>query len=94
VANVLRALAAFGAPTSQIAVHDLSTPGIVYQIGVPPARIDILTELTGLTFSEAWPERLCRPFGDVDVDFIGRDVFLRKRATGRPKDRGDIEGLE
>src|SRR5207237_2839905 len=49
-AAVLRALIAFGAPTSQITAHDLSTPGVVYQIGVPPARIDILTELTGLTF--------------------------------------------
>ena len=75
--------------------RDLATPGVVYQVGVPPGRIDILTDLTGITFTEAWLDRVHRPFGDVEVDFIGRASFLRnKRATGRPKDLGDIEGME
>lgn len=68
--------------------------GVVYQIGVPPVRIDVLTELTGVLFAEAWPDRVRRPFGTVEVDFIGREAFIRnKRATGRPKDLGDIEGM-
>lgn len=93
--RVVKALAAFGAPLADVSLDDFARPGIVYQIGVPPGRIDILTELSGLTFADAWPTRLRRPFGDVDVDFIGRDAFLRnKRATGRPKDLGDIEGME
>jgi hypothetical protein len=93
--RVMTALAAFGAPLADISVADFSREGVVYQIGVPPGRIDILTELTGLTFAEAWPGRLRRPFGDVEVDFIGREAFLRnKRAIGRPKDLGDIEGME
>jgi hypothetical protein len=93
-ARVMQALAAFGAPLSGVVTEDFARAGIVYQIGVPPSRIDILTELTGITFAEAWPDRLRRPFGDVDVDFIGRDAFLRnKRATGRAKDLGDIERL-
>jgi hypothetical protein len=62
---------------------------------VPPGRIDILTDLTGITFDEAWADRLRRPFGQIEVDFIGRASFIRnKRATGRPKDLGDIEGME
>jgi hypothetical protein len=94
-ARVMRALAAFGAPLERISQADLASPGVTYQIGVPPGRIDILTELTGITFDEAWPGRLRRPFGDVEVDFIGRASFIRnKRATGRPKDLGDIEGME
>jgi hypothetical protein len=94
-ARVLRALAAFGAPLGEITSEDFAAPGVVFQIGVPPGRIDILTELTGITFADAWAGRVRRPFGDVEVDFIGRDAFLRnKRATGRPKDLGDIEGLE
>ena len=93
--RVMRALAAFGAPLAEISEADFSREGVTYQIGVPPSRIDILTELTGLTFAEAWPDRMRRPFGDVDVDFIGRTSFIRnKRATGRPKDFGDIEGME
>ena len=93
--RVLQALAEFGAPTQDISQADLERPGITYQIGLPPVRIDILTELTDLTFAEAWPERMRRPFGSIDVDFIGRDAFVRnKRATGRPKDLVDIQGLE
>src|SRR5437764_4634040 len=47
--RVWQALGAFGAPLAEIAEADFSRPGVVYQIGVPPGRIDILTELTGLT---------------------------------------------
>jgi hypothetical protein len=93
-ARVMRALSAFGAPLADISIDDFSREGVTYQIGVPPARIDILTALTGLSFAEAWPDRLRRPFGDIDVDFIGRAAFIRnKRATGRAKDLGDIEGM-
>ncbi len=94
-ARVMRALATFGAPLADIAADDFSRGGVTYQIGVPPGRIDILTELTGLAFADAWADRVRRPFGDVDVDFIGRAAFIRnKRATGRPKDLGDIDGME
>jgi hypothetical protein len=93
--NVFEALKTFGAPLAEINADDFARPGIVYQIGVPPGRIDILTELTGITFAESWEGRVRRQFGDVDVDFIGREAFLRnKRATGRARDLGDIEGLE
>jgi hypothetical protein len=75
--RIMRALAAFGAP-----LNDVS------------GRIDILTELTGLGFAEAWPTRVRGRFGDLDVDFIGREAFIRnKKATGRPRDLGDIDGL-
>lgn len=93
-ARIVEALKAFGAPMSEISEADFATPGVVYQIGIPPGRIDILTELTGLTFEDAWPDRLRGRFGEIEVDFIGRDAFVRnKRATGRAKDLGDIETL-
>ena len=93
-ARVIRALTDFGAPMADVSEADFSRPGVTYQIGVAPGRIDILTELTGLTFDDAWPGRMRHPFGDVDVDFIGREAFIRnKRATGRAKDLGDIEGM-
>jgi hypothetical protein len=92
--RVMTALAAFGAPMTEIRAADFAKPGVTYQIGVAPVRIDILTDLTGLTFDEAWADRLRRSFGDVDVDFIGRAAFIRnKRATGRHKDLADIDGL-
>ena len=92
--RVVNALAAFGAPLHEVTEQDFAHPGVVFQIGVPPGRIDIVTELTGVTFGEAWPERDAGRFGDLTVDFIGRNAFVRnKRATGRAKDLGDIEGL-
>jgi hypothetical protein len=92
--RVMQGLREFGAPLQDLVEADFASPGVTYQIGVPPGRIDILTELTGITFAEAWPQRLRRPFGDIEVDFIGRDAFIRnKRATGRAKDLGDVEGL-
>jgi hypothetical protein len=92
-ARVMAALVAFGAPLQDVAEQDFARPGVVFQIGVPPGRIDIVTELTGVSFAEAWPDRDPGRFGDFTADFIGRDAFLRnKRATGRAKDLGDIEG--
>jgi len=94
-ARVVRALQDFGAPGAQLSEPDFAAPGIVYQIGVPPRRIDLLTELTGLTFADAWSGRLRHRVDDVDVNFIGREAFIaNKRATGRARDLSDIEALE
>ena len=93
--RVLRALERFGAPLDQISLSDLATPGVVFQIGLPPRRIDILTDLTGLSFDTAWPRRVRKPFGELEVDFIGReDLITNKRATGRTRDLADIEDLD
>jgi len=93
--RIMRALRTFGAPMLDVTEADFATPAITYQIGVEPGRIDILTELTGTRFADAWPNRSRGPFGDIQVDFIGREAFIRnKRATGRTKDLADIEGLE
>ena len=54
------ALMAFGAPLDQVTASDFSRPGIVFQMGLPPVRIDILTEVSGLTFDQAWPDALRR----------------------------------
>lgn len=93
--RVMAALQDFGAPMTGLSATDLSAPGIVYQIGVPPGRIDILTQLSGLAFDEAWPTRVAAPFGPLVVDVIGREAFIKnKLATGRDKDRVDVQSLE
>ena len=92
--RVLQALEAFGAPLHDVTQDDFARPGVVLQMGVPPGRIDVLTELAGIHFEAAWTTRERGAFGDLAVDFIGRDAFIRnKRETGRLKDLGDIEGL-
>jgi hypothetical protein len=93
-AHVMAALAEFGAPLDAVSASDFAAPGVVYQMGVPPGRIDILTDLTGITFAQAWPERVYQPLGDIRVPLIGREAFIQnKKATGRAKDLGDIEGM-
>ncbi len=92
--NIMQALEQFGAPRGDVTVGDFSRPGVVFQMGLPPVRIAVLTELTGLTFEEAWPTRITASFGPVTADVIGRDAFIKnKRATGRARDLGDVEAL-
>ncbi len=93
-ARVCRALAAFGAPLA----HDGVTPetftnaNTVYQIGVAPVRVDILTGITGVVFSDAWRKRVASSFFGVPVDLISlEDLIANKRAAGRT---GDLEHLE
>jgi len=94
-AKVMEALAEFGAPLTEVSAADFARPGIVFQMGLPPSRIDVLTEISGVSFAEAWPDRVRAPFGPVDVDVIGREAFIRnKRATGRTKDLSDVESLD
>ena len=61
--RVMRALAAFGAPMRNLREADFEQPGVTYQMGLPPVRIDILTDLTGLSFIQAWPARRTAAFG-------------------------------
>jgi hypothetical protein len=65
--RVLRALASFGAPLHDLSTDDLVTPGLIFQIGVPPVRIDIITAIDGVEFDSAWPDRVAANLGAVPV---------------------------
>ena len=94
-ARAYRALAAFGAPLSDLTEADLATPGTVFQIGVAPIRIDILTHIDGVEFEEAWAARVAASFGPVATFVLSREHLIRnKRASGRLQDLADIERLE
>ena len=63
--------------------------------GRPPLRVDILTDISGVSFDEAWPNRLEGTLFGAPVAFIGRGDFIRnKRASGRTKDLADLESLD
>ena len=94
--RVLEALARFGAPVDATAITaaELARPGIVYQIGLPPRRIDIMTALSGVTFDDVWVSRVTAEVDGRTVAFIGRAALLKnKEATGRPKDIADVARL-
>ena len=75
--------------------NDFAVPGITFQIGVEPVRIDIITAVDGLTFDAAWPNRVASEYGGEPVFVISReDLISNKRASGRPQDIADIAALE
>ena len=93
--RVLAALRAFGAPLADLRVEDLETPGVVFQIGVAPNRIDVLTAIDGVSFDDAWPQRIPTAYGGVPISTLGlEDLITNKRAAGRPQDLLDLEKLE
>ena len=93
--RVWQALVAFGAPLTDLGLEDLHTPDVVFQIGLPPARIDLLTSVTGIDFGAAWNRRMEIDLEGLTIGCLSRDDFiLNKRATGRPKDLADIALLE
>jgi hypothetical protein len=96
-ALVWQGLVAFGAPlgAAGVAQADFARPGMVYQIGLPPRRIDVLTEISGVAFEEAWNTRVTRTLEGRTIAFLGREALVRnKRASGRPKDLTDADRLE
>lgn len=93
--RVLRALAAYGAPTQDVAEADLREPGLVLQIGVHPVRIDILTSIDGVEFDEAWPGRVFTKFAGQPVGVLSKEHLIKnKRSSGRTQHLADIERLE
>ena len=95
--RVMNALRAFGAPTSAHGVSrsDFETGGNVYQIGLPPRRIDLLTEISGVDFDDAWGSRVRVERSGLQLPFIGLEALIRnKRASGRDKDLVDVKTLQ
>lgn len=93
--KVLRALVEFGAPLQDLSEEDLTTPGTVFQIGVPPLRIDLLTAIDGVEFEAAWPDRVQVTLGDASVPVLSRHhLIANKKASGRLQDLADVERLE
>ncbi len=93
--RVLEALRAFGAPLHDLTEADLTTPGLVFQIGVPPVRIDVMTAIDGVDFAEAWPARMLTKFVDQTVAVLSRTHLIQnKLAAGRTQDMADVEWLE
>jgi Nucleotidyl transferase of unknown function (DUF2204) len=93
--RVLAALADFGAPLQDLTVDDLSKPGLIFQIGVEPIRIDVITAIDGVAFSDAWAQRVSARFVDQEVAVLSREHLLtNKRTAGREQDLLDVKWLE
>ena len=95
--RLFRALAAFGAPLKNdgIIPDTFTKELIVYQIGVAPVRIDILTSISGVLFEDGWRHRVESVFAGVPVHFISLDdLVINKQASGRPSDLEQLEYIQ
>ncbi len=90
---VFDALVEFGAPLAEITADDFAVAGTVYQIGVVPSRIDILTEIDGVSYDQVGSVML--NVDDLSVPFLNLESLKRNKAsTGRAKDLLDLELLK
>ena len=93
--KVLQALSDFGAPLSDLTADDLSRKDTIFQIGLPPLRIDIITSIDGVEFADAWPDRLETMFGGVPALVISRrHLITNKKTAARLQDLADVQNLE
>ena len=92
--QVLRALAAFGAPLDDLTLSDLTTSSTVFQMGVPPRRIDVICGISWGDFASAWNRREVLDLDGLQIPVIALDdLIANKRASGRLQDLADIEAL-
>jgi hypothetical protein len=92
---VLRALGAFGFGSLGISESDLTTEGRVIELGSPPRRIDILTSIDGVSWSDARAHAMSTTISGIPILVISRsDLAANKRAVGRPQDLADAARLE
>lgn len=93
--RVLAALRSFGAPLRELSKDDLTAAGTFYQIGLPPNRIDIITQLEEMDFAQCWNRRKTGQIGELAVEYISaHDLMENKERTGRPHDLADLEHLK
>ncbi len=93
--RILLAVNEFGFSSYKLAVDDFIKEGNVIQLGYPPLRIDLLTEIDGVHFDECFKNKLVVDIDDLKVNFISyNDLIQNKKASNRYKDLDDIENLK
>lgn len=95
--RILEAVRAFGAPVGEhgVAEEELERPDVVYQIGLPPRRIDLMTSISGVSFEDAWSGRVTIEIDGMRAGFIGRKELIEtKKVSARDKDIVDLRLLE
>lgn len=93
--RVMAALNQFGAPLFDLELRDLAQPGVTFQIGIEPNRIDLLTEVEGLDFDRAYERQVRTSYGGVTIGLLCLDdLIVNKEAVGRLQDQMDVLALK
>ena len=84
----------FGFSSLKLNKEDFLKKDSITQLGFPPLRIDILNDLDGVPFEEAWQNKKIVSFENVPINFIGyNDLIIVKQKAGRPQDIADVDKL-
>ncbi|MEJ2658949.1 MAG: hypothetical protein P8012_17465 [Desulfobacterales bacterium] len=93
--NIYKALTRFGAPLEQIKINDFATENIIFRIGVPPRRIDIITKIDGVTYKEADEDKILVEVEGLKLPVLSFDKLIKnKLSTGKEKDELDVKLLK
>jgi len=93
--KILSVLDKFGFGSLNLSIEDFSEGGNIIQLGYEPVRIDIITSIKGIDFSDIWENRVQGPYGDQKVNFIDRQNFIKSKIiSNRTQDRADLELLQ
>ena len=92
--KIYRSLSKFGAPLSEITETTFSDEGIIFQIGVAPRRIDIITKVDGVDFGKAYSDKQEIEVEGIEIPFLSKENLIKnKESTGREKDQLDAKYL-
>ena len=93
--KIYNSLVTFGAPLSDITENSFTKKGIVFQIGVAPRRIDIITHIDGVIFKDAYKAKKLIEIENLQIPFISKENLIKnKESTSREKDRLDVNYLK
>jgi len=85
----------FGFGETGIEENDFLVSGRIIQLGVSPVRIDIVNDIDGVNFSDAYKRVEKFRFGSLIANFISKsDLIKNKLSSNRKKDQADLEELK
>ena len=87
------ALSEFGFGSLDLTIEDFSTKGNIIQLGYEPVKIDIITSIRGLKFSDIWKNRVQGPYGKQTVNYIDRQNLIRAKKAIESRPRSSRPGI-
>lgn len=92
--KTVKVLERFGMQTPELTADLFLEKGNVIRMGVPPVRLEIQTDISGVEFDECYAHRRRVDMGTVEINMISlEDLKTNKKASGRHKDLEDVEHL-
>jgi hypothetical protein len=94
IINLQKALVQFGFTAQELPIEVFKSKLNVITLGIDAVRVDMVNQIDGVDFKEAWDNKVRGAYGKVAVNFIGRaELIKNKKSTSRLQDKADVEKL-